>query len=324
MISLSMKKIYLLLILSTAVVVKSFAQYNLIAFTEQGEKFWLVINGVKQNADPQTNVKVTGLPANSYKLKVIFQDNNIPDMDKNLFFNDPGEYSFNIKKNNKGEYVLRIVSQVPVPATAVTVPHQYIVVYGAPVPITTVVATPETVTQHTTTTTTGSPDNVTMNMGVNIGGVNAGVNLNVNDGTNNVTQSTTTTYSTTTTTTSGNIVRNEIAPQTTIVYVPGYGGPVGCPAPMNVQDFSAAKNSISQKSFESTKLEMAKQIVASNCFIADQVKEVMQLFDFEASKLEFAKYAYSHTYDKGNYFKVNDAFEFDSSVSDLSNYISGK
>ncbi len=320
-----MKKIYLLLILLTAISVKSFAQYNLITFTEQGEKFWLVINGVKQNADPQTNVKITGLPANSYKMKVIFQDNNLPDMDKNLFFNEPGEYSFNIKKNNKGEYVLRIVSQVPIPATAVTVPDQYIVVYGTPA-TTVVTTTPGTVTQHTTTTTTttGNPDNVTMNMGVSIDGVNAGVNLNVNDGTGNVTQSTTTTYSTTTTTTSGNIVRNEIAPQTTIVYVPGYGGPIGCPAPMNSSDFAAAKNSISQKSFESTKLEMAKQIATSNCFITDQVKEIMQLFDFEASKLDFAKYAYGHTYDKGNYFKVNDTFDFDSSVSDLNNYINGK
>lgn len=319
-----MKKIFFLLILFTSFTIESFAQYNLIVFTEQGEKFWMVINGVKQNADPQTNVKVTGLPANSYKMKAIFQDNNLPDMDKNLFFNDPGEYTFNIKKNNKGEYVLRLVSQVPIPATAVVVPNQYVIVYGTPAPVTTtVVTTPGTVTQHTTTTTTttGAPDNVNMNMGVNIGGVNAGVNLNVNDGTGTTSQSTTTTHSTVTTTTTGNIIRSETDPgQTTIIHE----HEVGCPAVMSSSDFTAAKNSISQKDFESTKLELAKQIASGNCFVTDQVKEIMQLFDFEASKLEFAKYAYSHTYDKGNYFKVNDAFEFDSSVSDLNSYINGK
>lgn len=324
-----MKKIFLLLILFAAFTVKSFAQYNLIVFAEQGEKFWLIINGVKQNTDPQTNVKVTDLPANSYKMKVIFEDNNLPDMDKNLFFNDLGEYTFNIKKNNKGEYVLRPVSMVPIPATAAVVPNQYVIVYGAPAPTTTTVVTaPGTVThQTTTTTTTGNPDNVNLNVGVNVGGTGVGINMNVNDGigssTTQQTTTTTTTYSTVTTT-SGDIIRHEQPTSPVVVYVPGYGGPVGCPVPMDPADFAAAKNSIALKSFESTKLEMAKQITNSNCFVTEQVKEIMQLFDFEASKLDFAKYAYGHTYDKGNYFKVNDTFEFDSSVSELNDYINGK
>ena len=162
-----------------------------------------------------------------------------------------------------------------------------------------------------------------MNVGMNLGGIGVGMNVNVNDGMGGTTQSTsTTTYSTTTTTTGGGVVYTEPAP-TTIVYVPGYGGPIGCPMPMAPGDFESAKSSIASKSFESTKLEIAKQIIGSNCVVAEQVKQIMQLFDFEASKLDFAKFAYGHTYDKGNYFKVNDAFEFESSVSDLNSYIGG-
>ncbi len=107
-------------------------------------------------------------------------------------------------------------------------------------------------------------------------------------------------------------------------YVPGYNGPYGCPMPMNSNDFNTAKESIKSKSFESTKLEIAKQITDANCFTAQQIKEMVQLFDFESTKLEYAKYAFSHCYDKNNYYKVNDAFTFEASMTELSSYVKGK
>jgi len=321
-----MKYFTILTVIFLSFVLKVDAQFNCIFFSEDGEKFWVVINGVKQNPDPQTNVKVSGLNATMYKSKIIFENNNLPDIEKSIGFTDPGEYTYNIKRNSKGEIVMRVMSVVPIIQNAPPAPNQYVVVYGSPMPqTTTVVTTPVGgIVQQTTTTTTttGNPnDNVNMNVGMNLGGVGIGMNVNVNDGMGSTTQSTTT-YSTTTTTTGGGVVYTEPAP-TTIIYVPGYGGPIGCPMPMAPGDFESAKSSIASKDFESTKLEIAKQIIGSNCVVAEQVKQIMQLFDFESSKLEFAKFAYGHTYDKGNYFKVNDAFEFESSVSDLSSYIGG-
>ena len=105
--------------------------------------------------------------------------------------------------------------------------------------------------------------------------------------------------------------------------LPGYSGPIGCPYPMSPTDFATAKSSISSKSFEDSKLTIAKQIFGSNCLLSSQVKEIMSLFSFEDSKLEFAKFAYGKTYDTGNYFKVNDAFTFESSIDELNTYISG-
>ncbi len=107
-------------------------------------------------------------------------------------------------------------------------------------------------------------------------------------------------------------------------YVSGYSGPYGCSMPMGSNDFNAAKESIRSKSFESTKLEIAKQVTGSNCFTASQIKEIMSFFSFESSKLEYAKSAYTHCYDKNNYFKVNDSFGFESSITELNNYIKGK
>ena len=152
----------------------------------------------------------------------------------------------------------------------------------------------------------------------------ATINMNINGmpATGVTTQQTTITTTTTTTNTDGGMAQQSAPPPQQQSYVPGYTGPVGCPVPMSHEDYESAKSSISQKDFENTKLDMAKQIAGSNCLLAEQVRGIMKLFTFENSKLEFAKFAYTHTYDKGNYFKVNDAFEFDSSSSDLNSYIS--
>jgi hypothetical protein len=106
--------------------------------------------------------------------------------------------------------------------------------------------------------------------------------------------------------------------------LPGYNGPVGCPYPMDPFDFEEAKKTIAAKSFSDTKMQLAKQVTRNNCLLTKQVIEFMTLFSFESQKLEFAKYAYDFTYDRGNYYKINEAFGFESSVRDLEKYLQQK
>jgi hypothetical protein len=96
--------------------------------------------------------------------------------------------------------------------------------------------------------------------------------------------------------------------------------PVG-PMPMSQADFQQLKRTIDQGSFESTKLNIFQQALAYNYFTSGQVREVMNLFSFESSKLEVAKIAYPKTLDQNNYYLVNNEFAFSSSVSELGNYI---
>ena len=111
--------------------------------------------------------------------------------------------------------------------------------------------------------------------------------------------------------------------QQQVYIMPGYNGPVGCPYPISPYNFTALKNTISTKSFEDSKLLIAEQLIASNCLLSLQVREIMMLFSFEDSKIQIAKYAYNYTFDIGNYFKVNDAFTFENSIGELNTYISG-
>jgi len=96
-------------------------------------------------------------------------------------------------------------------------------------------------------------------------------------------------------------------------------------APMCMPDmqFMQLKNSIESKSFESSKLQMAKQALNANYFSSAQAADLMSVFSFESTRLDFAKYAYAKVIDKQNYYLVNNAFSFESSIQDLNQYIAG-
>ncbi len=160
--------------------------------------------------------------------------------------------------------------------------------------------------EETTTTTTGNQNvNTNVNMGVPGGSIN--INMNV------PAVQTTTTTTTTTTRTNAQPAQQPVRPSGN-----------GCFGPCSSGDFQSMKSSISGKPFEENKVQIAKQIIGSNCVSAAQVRELMNLFSFEDSKLDVAKFSYGRCTDPNNYYKVNDAFSFSSSIDDLNAFISGR
>jgi hypothetical protein len=92
---------------------------------------------------------------------------------------------------------------------------------------------------------------------------------------------------------------------------------------MDPRDFDAARNTIRNISFDETKLKTAQGIAATNFLTSEQVLAVCQLFSFDQTRLEFAKFAYARTIDPGNYFKVNSAFSFTSTTDELNKFLYG-
>jgi hypothetical protein len=292
------------------------------------------------------------MPQNTYVVKIIFEDKTLGVINDKINIMAGMERTFNIRKKKetylekrareeantiKGKdknsdipsgYVIRIVSANPIDEAAAPPPNTEVIVYQANPNVAVVtdggIATTTTSTTTTTNSSSGNPDDVNVNMNVGVGGTGANINVNTNGmgGTSTTTTRTTTTR--TTTTTNGDVVYEQPAPQERVVYVPGYDGPIGCPRPMNHEEFESAKASIASKSFEESKMQIAKQIVGANCCTAAQVKQIMKLFGFEQTKLDFAKFAYKYTYDQKNYYKVNDAFDFESSITELNSYLNGQ
>lgn len=91
----------------------------------------------------------------------------------------------------------------------------------------------------------------------------------------------------------------------------------GCNSIMNVDNYAQLCNNIKHQNFEQSKVSTANQVIQSNCLSANQIKGIMELFDYEHSRLEFAKKAYQHCSDPNNYYLVNSAFDFELSIQEL-------
>ncbi|MEO7048219.1 MAG: DUF4476 domain-containing protein [Ferruginibacter sp.] len=90
---------------------------------------------------------------------------------------------------------------------------------------------------------------------------------------------------------------------------------------MDGRSFDQLKYLINRTSYDNDKLNVAKQAVSANYFNASQIKEMMLLLSYEGNKLDLAKYGYTYTLDKQNYFVVNDALGYNSSRAELARFL---
>lgn len=96
---------------------------------------------------------------------------------------------------------------------------------------------------------------------------------------------------------------------------------LNCTTPLRPDGFILVNKKISEEALENQKLAVAKKLIQENCLSAIQLMELIQLFDFEVSKLEMAIFAYPYCFDPMNYNFVEDVFEYESSVTKLHNEI---
>lgn len=332
-----MKKLFSFVFAFGAMLGLGFAQSaEAVFFSETGEKFTAFLNGVQVNEKPSNNVKATDLNEEFYQFSAQFEDSSLPAMRSNLMVKKGFTTTFKIKMNNKGKYVLRMFGESPLASSA---PDASVELPAPPPPpappvpresrevSTATPATTQTVTTTTTTKTSGSGDGESVTMKVDVEGFKMDVSMDVDDTGMETTQTTTTT---TTTRTSEVVETTEfeggrsMETETVVRTYNGYTGPTGCDWPSSEDEFNGFLQSMKSKTFSDSKMTLAKQYTKSHCMLSEQVKQVMQGFDFEDDKLDYAKFAYNYTYDQANYYKVNDAFEFEMTIEELDDYIQSK
>lgn len=337
-----MKPFFTFLLLLSAGAAWAQQTSNLTLFSENGEPFYASINSVQQNTEATANLQITDLSGEFVRVQIDFEDKNLGSIQKNYMLETGMLVTAMIKKNKKGEYVLRPFGQAVAIQNAPASADQPVIVYhDTPSlnadPVIDQNHQTDNV-QHTVVTETSSVEssgNHSANVQMNVGGnsIQAGVQISDTEampGVGNTTthSSTSTTTTTTTTTSGGHLTAQQKQPPVEVVeesLVAGYNGPVGCRGYlMSDAAFAKAKQTVENQSFEDDKLTVAKQIANSQCLSTAQITEMMAAFSFEDSKIEWAKTAYDRTYDVGNYWMLNDHFTFSASVDELNKYIQSR
>jgi len=143
-----------------------FAQSNFTVFNNSGQQFYVILNGIKQNSIPQTNVSVSGVKNGGYSVKLIFADGKTPDIDKNFMIDSPMDITTKVTfKKGKGK--LQLVSMEPTAGSVVNgsvIYRQDNTVIYSDAPIVNVQTPPNNTTITTTQTV---PTNVNGNIQVN-------------------------------------------------------------------------------------------------------------------------------------------------------------
>lgn len=114
-----MKKIVLLsLIALFSFQVHAQLKSSLTIFSRDGEKFWVVRNGIKQNDVPVTSVTMEGITDHYFKIKVLIDDEKLTSVDQLIYTIDVDEkvcdLTYELRKNSRNKYSLRLISFVPV------------------------------------------------------------------------------------------------------------------------------------------------------------------------------------------------------------------
>ena len=145
------------------------AQSNLTVFNNGGQKFYLIMNGIKQNSVAQTNVVVSGIKNGGYSVKLIFEYGKTKDIDKNFFLDTPQDVTTRVVFK-KGVGKLQLVSMEPVAGTVAAGS----VIYR---PDNTAVFSDAVTTTTTTTTQTVSTESSTIGGNTTNGNGNGSVGI---------------------------------------------------------------------------------------------------------------------------------------------------
>jgi len=99
-----------------------------------------------------------------------------------------------------------------------------------------------------------------------------------------------------------------------------YEGRLGCPFPIKAAEQSELRGIVLAENLEESKLEKVKIAIEdmdSACVLVEQIKEIIVLFEFEETRLDFAKFMFPYTFDIDNYEKLYSTLNFENSKAQL-------
>jgi hypothetical protein len=242
---------------------------------------------------PQTNIRIDGLVAVNYRVKIVFEDTTKEAINSNVYTQNAisheyVEATYRIKRTKKGELKLRLFSSTPVAPGFTPTPDLYIIHYGS--------------TTTTTTTTVNNQNNASIN--VNIPDVQMNVNaqpgfnasMNVNVGNN------------------GRMAGSQTTGTRKV-------GSADCHFAMDGISFDRSLAEIRDELSSTVKENKAAAILANNCLSTDQVIEISKVLGSDIDRLIFVRKAYPRVTDQGSYPRVQYIFSDQLRIKEFNEFL---
>ncbi len=100
-----------IVLLALGISIKAMTQgTTLTVFSEKGENFTVLVDGDKKNSKPGDHVKIEGLYGPSFKVRIVFKDVTIREIEKTVFNSASGELFYVVRPGKKGAYILEKTS----------------------------------------------------------------------------------------------------------------------------------------------------------------------------------------------------------------------
>lgn len=302
--------------ISTAIlcllVLAGIAQNNdFVFYTDNGDKFTLYLNNVKQNATAATNVKAENISGKSISVRVVFERSGVPTFSRTMSVSsNDKEIKVQLVKGRENVYTMKTVSTTDRNHSSSN-NNSTTVVKGS---------NGSNETKDNGHGGNGGHGNNNGGHGNNNGG--HGNNGHGNGGHGNGGY--------------GNNNHGNGGYGNGGYGNGGYGnngywnngyGPTDnprCHFPMQQNDFNSLRSQVRARYFDSSRMTVAKQACRYNCMTSDQIRDLCKEFAYESNRLDFAKYAFEYCYDRYRYYIVGQAFTYSSSVDQLNRYITNQ
>ena len=297
--------------ISTAIlcllVLASIAQNNdFVFYTDNGDKFTLYLNNIKQNATAATNVKAENISGKSISVRVVFERSGVPTFSRTMSVSsNDKEIKVQLVKGRENVYTMKTVSTTDRNHSSSN-NNSTTVVKGS---------NGSNETKDNGHGGNGGHGNNNGGHGNNNGGYGNnghgnGGHGNGGYGNNN----------------HGNGGYGNGGYGNNGYWNNGYGPTDNprCHFPMQQNDFNSLRSQVRARYFDSSRMTVAKQACRYNCMTSDQIRDLCKEFAYESNRLDFAKYAFEYCYDRYRYYIVGQAFTYSSSVDQLNRYITNQ
>lgn len=300
-----------------------YATGALNVFSEQGEPFYLYLNGEKQNEKPYANVRVEGLTGLSYNVKIVYSDSKLNPVTRNKVYISDGDdmlmdATYRISRTSwYGK--LKFYSMNPLNPAFVAPAGMFVHHYG----------------NSAADYAAGSVKENSKNTKTENNNAIVAKPVTVNEPSKKeATQKKTPEIkkepvvskpAPATAKTAKVEEKKEPAPKEPVNNTVTVKEPEGwlCQNewPMWKTEYAEAKKNIIASQNDKQKLAAAMKLAGKNCLSTDQVAEIGALLTEESSRLEFAKFAFTHTIDVKNYLKITRIFTSEKSKQLFTKYV---